>query len=175
MTADPPAEGATRTDAAKLTIEIIGTAAALTTSLAALLYYFGWARTSALYSYFGVTQDLLDFGTRDYLLRSVNSAVRPLGFVLALAAVAVPVHRVLGPHDVITDAQLVARRHFVEAIHPVLGPVWVENSRLRISGADTTPRRAGLLIGEHNDEVLCDILGLGPDETAELRRCGALH
>jgi len=93
----------------------------------------------------------------------------------ALQTVGVPVHRVLGPEDVITDPQLVARRHFVEATHPVLGPVWVENSRLRISGADTTPRRAGLRIGEHNDTVLRDILGLDAAEIDELHRCGALH
>ena len=75
-----------------------------------------------------------------------------------LQAAGVPAHRVLAPDDVRTDPQLVARRHLVSAVHPVLGPVLVENSRLRISGADTTPRRAGLLIGEHNDQVLCDIL-----------------
>jgi crotonobetainyl-CoA:carnitine CoA-transferase CaiB-like acyl-CoA transferase len=92
-----------------------------------------------------------------------------------LQAADVPVHRVLAPDDVRNDPQLTARHHFVSAVHPVLGPVWVENSRVRIRGADTTPRRAGLLIGQHNDEVLGDILGFGPGEVAELHRCGALH
>jgi benzylsuccinate CoA-transferase BbsF subunit len=93
----------------------------------------------------------------------------------SLQAAGVPAHRVLGPDDVRSDPQLVARGHFVSATHPVLGPVWVENSRLRISEADTTPRRAGLLIGEHNDHVLEEILGFDAREVEELRRCGALH
>jgi crotonobetainyl-CoA:carnitine CoA-transferase CaiB-like acyl-CoA transferase len=93
----------------------------------------------------------------------------------ALQAAGVPAHRVLGPDDVGTDPQLAARHHFVSARHPVLGDVWVENSRLRISGADTTPRRAGLLIGEHNEQVLRDVLGLDPEQVAELHRSGALH
>ncbi|MGF1600054.1 MAG: CaiB/BaiF CoA transferase family protein [Acidimicrobiales bacterium] len=91
-----------------------------------------------------------------------------------LQAAGVPVHRVLGPADVTTDPQLIARRHFVEVDHPVLGRAWVENSRLRLSGADTTPRRGGLRIGEHNEAVL-SMLGLDSDEQEQLRCCGALR
>ncbi len=93
----------------------------------------------------------------------------------ALQAAGVAVHRVLGAHDVSADAQLAARDHFISAHHPVLGSVKVENSRLRISDADTAPRRAGLLIGEHNEQVLSEILGLEAHEVAALSECGALR
>lgn len=77
---------------ARLAVETPGAVAGLTTVFAALLYYFGWARMAALYHYFGITSDLLDFGTRDYVLRSMNAAIRPLGVALAVVAAAVPLH-----------------------------------------------------------------------------------
>jgi len=55
--------------------------ASQTALLTAVLFYFGWARTSTTFAYFGVDVSLLGFSTSDYLLRSVNSAFRPLLFV----------------------------------------------------------------------------------------------
>jgi len=56
-----------------------------TAALTALLFYFGWARSRELYSYFGVDVELLDFSAADYLLRSVNSAFWPLLLLGVLA------------------------------------------------------------------------------------------
>jgi hypothetical protein len=53
--------------------------------LAALLLFFGWARTRATFAHFGVDLSLLEFSTTDYIIRSVNSAYEPtlrLGVVL---------------------------------------------------------------------------------------------
>jgi hypothetical protein len=70
-----------------------------TALLTALLFYFGWARSRETYGYFGVDVELLGFSASDYLLRSVNSAFRPL-IVLGLAAVVFTVvhGRVSGGH-----------------------------------------------------------------------------
>jgi hypothetical protein len=61
-----------------------------TAVLTALLFYFGWVRSRETYGYFGVDVELLGFSASDYVLRSVNSAFRPL-MVLGLLGVAVTV------------------------------------------------------------------------------------
>jgi hypothetical protein len=70
---------------------IVGQTALLT----ALLLYFGWARTRTTYSYFGVDLSLLDLSTTDYVLRSVNSAYRPLLWLGLLVLAAFVLHRYL--------------------------------------------------------------------------------
>lgn len=68
-------------------LEVAGTVLAPVTVITAWFYYFGWVRTSAIFSYFGIDQALLGFTTQDYLLRSVGVSFRPLlVFLLALAA-----------------------------------------------------------------------------------------
>ena len=42
----------------------------------AFLFYYGWARTSALYWQFGLTTEILQFSTVDYLVRSVDFVFR---------------------------------------------------------------------------------------------------
>lgn len=64
-----------------------------TAVLTAVLFYFGWARTTATFDYFGVDVSLLGFSTSDYLLRSVNSAFRPLLLAGVVAIVATGVHQ----------------------------------------------------------------------------------
>jgi hypothetical protein len=52
-----------------------------------LFYYFGYVRRQALFGYFGIDANLLDFGPQDYLVRSAGVAFKPIGIVL-LAALA---------------------------------------------------------------------------------------
>ncbi|MEV7094020.1 hypothetical protein AB0M80_14415 [Amycolatopsis sp. NPDC051045] len=65
----------------------ISTLLSQTVLLSALLYYFGWVRTQAVWEYFGIDTSLLGFSTPDYALRSINSTILPLiGFgILALS------------------------------------------------------------------------------------------
>lgn len=66
---------------------IAGLVLSQTAVLTALLFYFGWARSRETYGYFGVDVELLGFSASDYVIRSVNSAFRPL-MALGLMAVA---------------------------------------------------------------------------------------
>ena len=59
--------------------------------------------------------------------------------------------------------------------HPMLGPVLVEDSRLRFSHARTALATAGPTIGQHNDLVLRDLVGLSDTEIEELKANGALE
>jgi hypothetical protein len=65
-------------------LELIGKIIAPTTVLSALLYYFGWARTNALYGYFGLNQSVMGLSVKDYLLRGIVAAFEPLRWLLIL-------------------------------------------------------------------------------------------
>src|SRR3954447_6016069 len=49
------------------------------TVVGALLYYFGWARTHSLFSYFGIDADSIGLSTTDYVLRSASAVWPSLG------------------------------------------------------------------------------------------------
>jgi hypothetical protein len=76
-------------------LEWVTTVAGATTLVGALLFYFGWARSSATFGYFGIEADLLGLSFQDYLLRSVRSTYQPLLGVTVAALGAVALHRLL--------------------------------------------------------------------------------
>lgn len=64
---------------------LLGGVVAPVTVLTALLYYFGFVRTNALYLYFGVDTSVLGLTTQDYLLRGTEAVYGPLAaLILAL-------------------------------------------------------------------------------------------
>ncbi|MFB4296261.1 hypothetical protein [Actinomadura sp. NTSP31] len=76
-------------------LQALGQVLAQTTLIVAVLYYFGWARSYALYPYFGVEPSMLRFSVTDYVLRSVVVTVQPL-VIATLAILALPwAHRML--------------------------------------------------------------------------------
>ncbi len=77
-------------------MDLIGKVIAPTTLLVALLYYFGWVRTNALYLYFGIDQSVLGFSLQDYLLRSAATAFASARWLLILSLAAVWGHIGLG-------------------------------------------------------------------------------
>jgi len=86
----------------------------------------------------------------------------------------IPCHRVANSADAFADAQLAHRGHFVEVDHPTIGRVPIEGSRMIFSETPSRPGRGGLLYGEHNQEILSDIVGLTADEIAKFEASGAL-
>lgn len=52
--------------------------------LLALLYYFGFTRTSAFYDQFGIPIGLLNFGVADLVIRSLDVFLHPLRLAVAL-------------------------------------------------------------------------------------------
>ena len=92
----------------------------------------------------------------------------------ALQAVSVPCHRVSCSPDLLTDPQLADRRHFIEVPHPDLGPVVVENSRRRFSATPAAVSRPGPTLGQDNEHVLREILGMDDEEITALLVAGAL-
>ena len=86
MTTQAP--GGDPTKSLRATFKGIGTVVAPTSAVTALLYYFGWTRTSIQATELGLDDSLLGYSTQDYLLRSMSSMLAPLvlGLVATLAA-----------------------------------------------------------------------------------------
>jgi crotonobetainyl-CoA:carnitine CoA-transferase CaiB-like acyl-CoA transferase len=80
----------------------------------------------------------------------------------------VPAHRVSTSADVLADPQLKARQHIIYLEHPQLDTVPFETSRMRFSRTPATAAWPGPEIGQHNDHVLREILGMTEDEITEL-------
>jgi benzylsuccinate CoA-transferase BbsF subunit len=92
-----------------------------------------------------------------------------------LQAAAVPCHRSAWSPDAFADPQLIHRGHFVALEHPDLGEVLLEGSRMRLSRTPARVERPGPTLGQDNDHVLREILGMGDEEIIELVAAGALE
>ncbi len=92
-----------------------------------------------------------------------------------LLAAGVPVHRASTSADVFADPQLEAREHLIVLDHPVCGPVPLESSRVRLSRTRATADWIAPTLGEHNEYVLEEILGLSDDEIRDLVVSGGLE
>jgi crotonobetainyl-CoA:carnitine CoA-transferase CaiB-like acyl-CoA transferase len=104
--------------------------------------------------------------TAGQLLEALESALQARG---------VPAHRVSLSRDCFEDPQLAAREHFVTLDHAEVGAVPFEGSRMRFSRTPARVERAGPTLGQHNTEVLTEILGLTVDQVTELVIAGAIE
>ncbi len=77
--------------------------------------------------------------------------------------------------DIHLDPQVAAREHFVELAHPFTGPTLYERNGFRLSNAPSGYDRSGPTLGQDNDWVLGDLLGLSTDEQEQLRADGAVE
>ena len=92
----------------------------------------------------------------------------------ALREAGVPAYAVLRPSDLYEDPQLAARGFFVTLNHPEMGATPYDGSATVYSRTPQRLRSPAPCLGQHNDEVLREVLGLDADEVARLRRAGAL-
>ena len=86
----------------------------------------------------------------------------------------VPAHRINDAADLMADPQIIAREHFLSVPHAKHGHTWVEDSNFELSRTPGRPLWGGPMFGQHNMEVLEEILGYNPDKIAELVIAGAI-
>jgi crotonobetainyl-CoA:carnitine CoA-transferase CaiB-like acyl-CoA transferase len=72
------------------------------------------------------------------------------------------------------DPQLAHRGVFFEMDHPVIGPARFEGTPVHFSDAAPDNWRSGPLLGEDNDYVFKEIVGVGDDEYEELQAEGVI-
>jgi formyl-CoA transferase len=89
-----------------------------------------------------------------------------------LAAAAVPAGTVYRAADMLADQHFAARQSIVNLDHARFGKFPMQNVFPRLSMTPGEVRWAGPELGQHNREIYQDLLGLGPEQLAELHRGG---
>jgi len=99
----------------------------------------------------------------------------PLAVAETLQAVGIEAVPVADLGDASADPQLAHRGHFVTLDHPCMGPCGYERNGFRLSDAPAGYERTSPLLGEHNEMILGDILGLDAAERRRLEEEGVLE
>ncbi len=88
---------------------------------------------------------------------------------IALQKAGVGAYKLLTVEDLFEhDEQMRAREHYTWLDHPEIGSAPVDNPGFRFDKLSTKPQRRAPLVGEHNDYVFHELLGLTYDEMNEL-------
>ncbi len=77
--------------------------------------------------------------------------------------------------DLHADPQVAHREHFVPLTHPFMGPGLYEHNGFRLSDAPAGYERSGPTLGQDQDWVLGELLGLDPTEQARLTADGVFN
>ncbi|HUA94327.1 MAG TPA: CaiB/BaiF CoA-transferase family protein, partial [Acidimicrobiales bacterium] len=86
----------------------------------------------------------------------------------------VPVGQAYTAADVFADPHMAERGDLVTVDDPVIGPVRQQAPFPRWSGELPSPPSGAPRLGQHNREVWCGLVGLSPDELAELEKKGVI-
>lgn len=86
----------------------------------------------------------------------------------------VPVGTIYDAADILADAHMAARGDLVTVDDPIAGPVLQQAPYPRIDGRPPVAPAPAPALGQHNQEVWCDLVGLGPEELAQLKAAGTM-
>ena len=116
--------------------------------------------------------------SRDWLVPKVEAITRTrttAAWMEALEAAGVPCAPVNTIDQVFADPQVEARGMQIRMPHPLAGEdVRLVGSPIGLSRTPVSYRRAPPTLGQHTDEVLAEVLGLGEGERAALREEGVI-
>jgi hypothetical protein len=73
-------------------LQVLGMVVAPTTLLSALLLFFGWVYVDTWAEHFGLRASVLNYSVQDYLLRSIQPVIHPLGALLLMGLVFLWIH-----------------------------------------------------------------------------------
>ena len=88
---------------------------------------------------------------------------------LAQPETAVPSGLIYRAPDMLADSHFKAREAIVTTQHPRFGELRMQNVAPKLSATPGTIRTSAPGLGQHNDEVYLDLLGMSPDRYALLR------
>ncbi len=86
----------------------------------------------------------------------------------------VPCFPVNTPADLFRSPQLAARGVFAEVEHPMAGKLPLIHNPFRVLGETERTLEPAPLLGQHNEEVFCGMLGVPREELPRLRGLGAI-
>jgi crotonobetainyl-CoA:carnitine CoA-transferase CaiB-like acyl-CoA transferase len=131
-----------------------------------------WAMDPALETRAGrrIAHDAIDEHLRDWTRKRERAEI-----VAELRDLGIPASEVADPCRLLeSNPQLRARRFFETPEHPVVGAVPLPSLPFRYASIDRWLRTPAPTIGQHNEPVLCGVLGLAPDELRDLEAEGVI-
>jgi formyl-CoA transferase len=81
----------------------------------------------------------------------------------------VPAGRIFRAKDMFADPHFAARKAIVTVAHPDFGEFPMQNVAPKLSATPGSVRSAGPALGEHNEKVWGELIGLDTAELARLR------
>jgi crotonobetainyl-CoA:carnitine CoA-transferase CaiB-like acyl-CoA transferase len=84
----------------------------------------------------------------------------------------VPAGKLFTAEDMLSDEQYAARQNIVEVEDPEIGPFPMQNVVPRLSETPGEVKWTGPALGQHNDEVYGEVLGMSEEDLAGLRERG---
>lgn len=91
-----------------------------------------------------------------------------------LHAAGVPAGRIFRARDMLEDEHFAAREAIVRVAHPQFGEIAMHNVAPRLSQTPGAVRHVGPELGEHNEAIYRDLLGLSDDDLSSLRADGVI-
>lgn len=131
-----------------------------------------WTADSALDTLHGriTHHDDIDAGLSEWTCNQAPSAVMD-----TLTSCGVPAGAVQRSRELAKDPQYLHRQFYRAFEHPVMGNVPYAGNQFRIPGYAGGPNAAAPLLGEHNQHVFGEILGLNEAEIATLIESGVVR
>ena len=110
----------------------------------------------------------------DTLIGHYTRAFSPHPLMAQLQAAGVIAAVVSDARDLVEDEQLTQRGFWAELDHPDVGLRRYPGNGIRLELTPVTYRRTAPTLGQHNDEVICGLLGKDAEELAVLRKEGVI-
>jgi CoA:oxalate CoA-transferase len=107
-------------------------------------------------------------------LKEWVSSRKVADIVEALSAESVPVAPVYQIDQMLEDPHVKARGVIQETEHPTAGKVRTPGFPVKLSRSPASIRRPAPVLGEHNEEILTQLLGYTKEEVAVLRKAGVI-
>jgi crotonobetainyl-CoA:carnitine CoA-transferase CaiB-like acyl-CoA transferase len=92
----------------------------------------------------------------------------------AAVVAGVPCSPVRTVKDVVEDEQLASRHYFTEIDHPVAGKIKYPGAPYKLSGTPWEVTRPAPLLGQHNEDVYCGLLGYKRADLVRMRQSGII-
>lgn len=131
-----------------------------------------WAAERRFATFLGRRRHARELGKR---ISEWTCARSPREAMRVLQAEGVPAGAIQTCEELHDDPQLAFRHHFWRLEHPEIGIHAYDGPAFRLSRTPGVLSRAAPQIGQHNQEVLSNILGYSDDEIADLVIAGALN
>jgi len=110
----------------------------------------------------------------DQIISPILASRTSAHWVAILEERGVPCAPIKNMKEVFEDPQVVARGNVTRSFHPRLGEIPLLASPMRMTGNPITYEVAPPTLGEHNDEVLGKLPGMGAERLATLRASGVV-